>query len=458
MSGGSNNPCDGLLSTNFGISITRTRCDSNYNVSVPKSDRLLAQISAHRGDADPVVEYVLEAAPLSNDGVGGAISRIVQRIPRTPDYLGEISDMIECWRLQRCGQLEQFASRLVEMGEDLTLRTYSEAKLTFLRDTADCIDQPSKRIEQRLRIANLLLDLARFQECEAEHRLALDEAMDLDDKRILALASNDLAQLLHETNRLAEAEPLMRRALDLDEFVLGKNHPTAARDLNNLSALLQATNQFDEAEKMVRRALQIDEAAFGKHHSTFSRSLNNLAHILVVTRRFEEAEAVLRQALEVDEANLGKQHPSVAIRLNNLAGLFCEMNRLSEAEPLMLQALQIDEAAFGAHHPAIARDQNNLAHLLMETDRYDEAERRFRRALKIDEETFDGQHPTIANRLNNLAQLLKDTGRIEEAEPLMHRAVDILRAFQMQTGCEHPNFQLAEHNYQSIRQAMSLSD
>ena len=39
---------------------------------------------------------------------------------------------------------------------------------------------------------------------------------------------NNLAQLLQVTNRLAEAEPLYRRALAIDEKSFGPDHPNVA--------------------------------------------------------------------------------------------------------------------------------------------------------------------------------------------------------------------------------------
>ena len=48
---------------------------------------------------------------------------------------------------------------------------------------------------------------------------------------------NNLARLLQATNRLAEAEPLMRRALAIDEASYGPEHPNVAIDLNNLAAV-----------------------------------------------------------------------------------------------------------------------------------------------------------------------------------------------------------------------------
>ena len=90
---------------------------------------------------------------------------------------------------------------------------------------------------------------------------------------------NNLAQLLQATNRLAEAEPLMRRALAIDEKSYGPDHPNVATDLNNLAQLLQATNRLAEAEPLMRRALAIDEKSYGPEHPNVAIGLNNLALI-----------------------------------------------------------------------------------------------------------------------------------------------------------------------------------
>ena len=68
---------------------------------------------------------------------------------------------------------------------------------------------------------------------------------------------NNLAQLLKATNRLEEAEPLMRRALAIDEKSYGPEHPDVARDLNNLALLLQDTNRLEQAEPLMRRVVVI---------------------------------------------------------------------------------------------------------------------------------------------------------------------------------------------------------
>ena len=50
---------------------------------------------------------------------------------------------------------------------------------------------------------------------------------------------------------------MMKRALEIDEVSFGKDHPNVAIDLNNLARLYQATNRLSEAEPLMKRHLVI---------------------------------------------------------------------------------------------------------------------------------------------------------------------------------------------------------
>ena len=145
------------------------------------------------------------------------------------------------------------------------------------------------------------------------------------------------------TNRLAEAEPLFRRALAIDEQSYGPDHPDVASDLNNLAGCSRPRTAWRRPSRSYRRALAIDEKAYGPDHPDVATDLNNLAELLQATNRLAEAEPLYRRALAIDERSYGPDHPDVASDLNNLAALLQATNRLSEAEPLFRRALAIDE-------------------------------------------------------------------------------------------------------------------
>jgi hypothetical protein len=64
-----------------------------------------------------------------------------------------------------------------------------------------------------------------------------------DPRTAIAIRLNNLAQLLQDTNRLAEAEPLMRRVVEI--FVqfgkaTGHQHPNMQAAIENYTLLLEA--------------------------------------------------------------------------------------------------------------------------------------------------------------------------------------------------------------------------
>ncbi len=286
--------------------------------------------------------------------------------------------------------------------------------------------------------AGTLHKLGKFAEAEPLYRRALviDEGNYGPNHPTVARDLNNLAGLLEATNRLGEAEPLYRRALAIAERSHGPDHPTVAIALNNVAGLLQATNRLGESEPLYRRALAIRERSYGPDHPDVAQSLNNLAEFLRATDRPAQAEPISRRALAIWEKCLGPNHPNVATALNNLAELLRATNRPSAAEPLFRRSLAVREQSLGPDHPQVANALNNLAELLCATNRPAQAEPLYRRALAIRERSYGPDHPDVAQSLNNLAELLRATDRPGETEPLYRRAVGHRRA-QPRSGPPH---------------------
>jgi tetratricopeptide (TPR) repeat protein len=174
-----------------------------------------------------------------------------------------------------------------------------------------------------------------FGEALGWHEQGLQECEDrLGPKHpATATALNNLALLLKDTNRLLEAEPLMRRALAINEASYGTDHPEVAISLNNLASLMYSTNRLAEAEPLMRRALVIDEASYGTDHPNVARDLNNLASLLYATNRQAKAEPLMRRHLEILIAfsQQGYQHPHLEAAFVNYYSLLQGMN-LPESE------------------------------------------------------------------------------------------------------------------------------
>ncbi|MBI3371207.1 MAG: CHAT domain-containing protein [Betaproteobacteria bacterium] len=141
----------------------------------------------------------------------------------------------------------------------------------------------------------------------------------------------------------------------------GELDPRLATTLAWVAELYRSQRRFTEAEPLVKRAIEIDEKTHGPDHPNVAMSLNSLALLYHNQGRQGEIEPVLKRALAIFEKSSGPEHPFVATNLNNLGMLYRNQGRLAEAEPLLKRALAIREKVLGASHPETVMSRNNLA-------------------------------------------------------------------------------------------------
>lgn len=141
----------------------------------------------------------------------------------------------------------------------------------------------------------------------------------------------------------------------------GELDPRLATTLAWVAELYRSQRRFSEAEPLVRRAIEIDEKTNGPDHPNVAMSLNSLALLYHNQGRQGEIEPLLKRALAIFEKSSGPEHPFVATNLNNLGMLYRNQGRIEEAEPLLRRALAIREKVLGAAHPETVMSRSNLA-------------------------------------------------------------------------------------------------
>ena len=185
-----------------------------------------------------------------------------------------------------------------------------------------------------------------------------------------------------EQGNYAEAERQFLAAVQESENFAPQD-PVLAMSLNNLAEAYRAQGKYAQAEPLYRRALSIDEKVLGLGHPDTATDLNNLATLYFNQDRYAEAEPLYQRSLAIREKVLGPEDPNVASCLNNLAGLYQAQGQYAEAEPLLQRSLAIWEKALGTEHPLVAASLENYAALLRKTDRNEEADRVEERAKAI---------------------------------------------------------------------------
>jgi CHAT domain-containing protein/Flp pilus assembly protein TadD len=130
----------------------------------------------------------------------------------------------------------------------------------------------------------------------------------------LAIALGNLGILYKTLHRLDEGRPLLEQAVAILEGLSTPKapHPRLATALNNLGTLLEDKGDYGRAEPLYRRALDIDRAMFGPDSPRLATRLSNLAGMYITLARYDEATQALREAMRIDRASYGDNHPRVA--------------------------------------------------------------------------------------------------------------------------------------------------
>ncbi|MDR0736396.1 MAG: tetratricopeptide repeat protein, partial [Zoogloeaceae bacterium] len=116
-----------------------------------------------------------------------------------------------------------------------------------------------------------------------------------------------------------EALEWYRKALDIKEKVLGKDHPDTATTYNNIALVYKAQGEYGKALEEYRKALDILEKVLGKDHPYTATTYNNIGLVYDAQGEYGKALEEYRKALDIQEKVPGKDHPSTATTYNNIA-------------------------------------------------------------------------------------------------------------------------------------------
>jgi tetratricopeptide (TPR) repeat protein len=163
----------------------------------------------------------------------------------------------------------------------------------------------------------------------------------------VALLLQEYALALRARNRDPEAEPLLRRALSIQQSAAKADPQVTVGVLNTLGNLLEGRQQLDEAEKLERMALTVSEERFGPESVQLAMTCTNLADVLWNKKNLREAGQLYRRAIAIDASLYGPDRPETADDIANLGMLMNDAGQSAAGATLLRQALAIYEKTLG---------------------------------------------------------------------------------------------------------------
>lgn len=217
-----------------------------------------------------------------------------------------------------------------------------------------------------------------------------------------------------QESNYAEAEELFLAALQEAENS-GPNAPCLPASLHSLAIVYQYEGKYNRALNHYKRALEIYERTLGKEHPKVAGILNDLAMLYLSQGKYAKAESLFKRAITINEIASGKENRELACNLNNLGLVYRAMGKNALAETLFQRALTIREKAPESEHQDVAQSLYNLAELYLSQGDSPKAEPLFQKAFAIWNKTLGSQHPMVAECLKNYHELLRQTRRGGEA-------------------------------------------
>ncbi|TWT45415.1 Serine/threonine-protein kinase StkP [Phycisphaerae bacterium RAS1] len=306
----------------------------------------------------------------------------------------------------------------------------------------DALDQAARRLEQgalaeqgeieldlRTTIGRTYRSLGLYDPAEEHlHRAAdLSAALFGDGDERTIRCQLDLAGLRGDQGRAAEAEIILRAALNILRRSSGGDHELLATALVNLGTQLFFQEKFDEAESHLREAADLYRALQTEEPSNQAECLERLGNVLRAQGRCSQAQRALRDALLIFRRLYPAPHPNVVVALNDLGNTLFECGDLNESVSLFQEALAMQRRLLEPGHPDLAMSLGNLAGVLQNADRLEEAETLMREALDMARRSLGDEHVLTAQLIFGLGDLLRIRGRVDLAEPLLQQALDLRR-------------------------------
>jgi tetratricopeptide (TPR) repeat protein len=291
-------------------------------------------------------------------------------------------------------------------------------------------------------LADVYRTMADYPRAERLLREALVSPSDDADAR--AILRNNLADLLREEGRSAEAQPLFRESLNLGAISWTQRVGAliGLADIDNQNGEWAASiDQWNRALEICRR--ERDERAE-------AIALRGLGKTWLDSGMPARAEPLLRRGVRMMENIADMPLEEVANAHASLAELYRSENKLALAEDELSRAFQIDNKVLGETHPQVAVLMARLSEVYAARGQFGLARDYATRASQTMSGSFGENSLPAATALTNQAAVEQCAGDLDSAAKDYERAIRIARAYP-----EHRSLQLAMmQRYAGLLKAM----
>ncbi len=230
--------------------------------------------------------------------------------------------------------------------------------------------------------------------------------------------------LLHSTNRSAEADRLMQ---DLLPALDASDSDEAVSALMLYGVTRAYAGDADRAVAIAQQALAKAQRVFGADSTNGIETATYLGQLCSSLRRYRQAVAILEEAMQRWRRLQLPLNEQYARSLFHLAFSRHQLGERALVEPLYAEGIALMRRVHSGPFHRLAQGLAGHAWFLIEEERFDEAATAIDEALKIDRSVFGDDHVRTAMSLEVLGQLHDARHEAVAAEAAYRKAFAILQ-------------------------------
>lgn len=249
-------------------------------------------------------------------------------------------------------------------------------------------------------LGEITCNLGDYEESSENLRKALDIRKSFfKDPQNIALSSSylDIGVVLKEQHEFDKAIIEYKRALDIREKALGKEHSEVAACFYHIGSALHKKKDYSGALIELQKALQIYRKLIDGQMNyvslEFVRSFIIHESIQADSRNLDEVLNRYKEALDYLKDTFGENHPVIAEALTSIGDAFFEKNYFEEALNQYSKALELRTIKLGESHPDVASSYYKIGEVRKVKGDFKGAIKQFEKAYNIWKNSFKDSHP-----------------------------------------------------------------
>lgn len=287
-----------------------------------------------------------------------------------------------------------------------------------LAETARSTDDWRLRCWLRMKTGTIWTRQRNWSSAEAAYELALKDA-GTPIARTLVLKS--LGKIYREQRNFDQAQEAYTNALTIQVETWGEVSLMTSQTLQAMGVMNFERRKLAEAERLLRRALDI-QRTLAPSSLDYAGTMDSLGILSGMRGDLEAAERSFQEALGIKK-NLAPNSTSLAATLSNLGIVAKNRGDLSRALEFYRSASEIDQRLAPRSKKA-ANTLHNMGNIARQLGNLDEAERLYRKSLDIYLRIDAGSLP-VANTKNGLGVIARRRGNMDLATKLHYQALEI---------------------------------